>query len=135
MSLPGDKYFCVLGVNAVNRCYNGCIVKGVNTGKEIEMTTWNQQLIEILTSAFEYETKSLCFFEYSKGAETKGDTKLENHYWVQCQNYDGRAQGLLDAYEVLTGRKIFCIPSRIREEIETNILTIRENYKSESCPF
>lgn len=99
------------------------------------MTNNKEQLIQILTSAFEYETKSLCYFDYMNDAEANGNTELENHYWMQCQNYDGRAQGLLDAYEILTGRMVLCIPSRIRKEIDALNLAIMEDYKSEMCPF
>lgn len=77
MSLPGDNYFLVFGVNAVNRCYNGCVVKGVNTGREIKMT--KVEIMEnIVSIQYMHEkvmgigneyAEELWFMDYPDGAD------------------------------------------------------------------
>lgn len=89
--------------------------------------TNTQQLHEILNAALEYETKSMLYWEYIKEAQNHGLIESENFNWATCREYDGRAKGLLDAYEVLTGRKISCLPSAINKEIESLLTSI---YKS-----
>lgn len=99
------------------------------------MTTWSQQLIEILTNAFEYETKSMLYWEFAKNAKKRGNTEIEYLNSIDCQYFEGRAKGLINAYKILTGREILCTPSYIKKEIDRLNIAIMEDCKSEMCPF
>ena len=77
----------------------------------------NKQLLEILSKAYEYAVKSMKYFNWCEEYREAGNTELENNYWTGCREYDGRARGLLNAYEILTGKDIMPIPSFIQDEM------------------
>lgn len=109
MSLPGDNYFVVLGVNSVNRCYNGFVVKGVNTGKELKMTY--EQKMKLLLKAYRFANESNKYYELFKECHDK------DCYRYSCE-FEHRAKGLLDAYEMITGTKVRSLCSSIQNEME-----------------
>lgn len=73
------------------------------------MTT---ELVKILEKALELMEESDCWFDYYDESNDEDD-------WNMCVKYSKRAQGLLDAYEILTGKKINCSKCSIRKELET----------------
>lgn len=70
--------------------------------------------LEILVSALKWQNASLKNFETSQEADNK-DTA--NTFWEMSMEADKRADGLLDAYEILTMRKIINTRWSIYEEI------------------
>lgn len=73
------------------------------------MTT---QLVKILEKALALMEKSDRWFDYYDESNDEND-------WEMCVKYSKQAQGLLDAYEILTGKKIHCGLSSISKELET----------------
>lgn len=73
------------------------------------MTT---QLVKILEKALKAMEKSDRWFDYYDESNDEND-------WDMCVKYRKYAQGLLDAYEILTGKKVNCLVCSIREELET----------------
>lgn len=102
--------------------------------------TNNEQLFEILTRAQVNAVKSMQYFEYSQEKEKEGNAELASNYWATCQDYDGRARGLLEAYEIMTGKNILPIPSYINDElmiIRYDMMNepLTENWDTELIPF
>lgn len=73
------------------------------------MTT---QLVKILEKALKAMESSNYWFGYYEESNDQND-------WQVCVEYNERAHGLLDAYEILTGKKVNCLVCSIREELET----------------
>lgn len=71
-----------------------------------------EKLVKILEKALALMKKSDRWFDYYDESNDEND-------WDMCVKYRKRAQGLLDAYEILTGKHVNCIICSIREELET----------------
>lgn len=82
-----------------------------NEGKEPKVTS-NEKLFEILN-------KALYYANFSMDAFTRYQETDDAFDWGNCMEYDKRAWGLLDAYEILTGREVVNIISAIEDEIST----------------
>ena len=106
----GDNYFAILGVNAVNRCYNGYVVKGVNSEGNGKMTY--EQKMKLLLKAYKFAHEANLWYERFKEWNDK------DCYRYSCE-FEHRAKGLLDAYEMITGTKVRSLCSCIQNEMET----------------
>lgn len=73
----------------------------------------NAKLMEILKEALYEYRKNLEYFEAFKEAE---DAEIRQIYWSRSEEHDGKCEGLLTAYEILTGRAV--LSHLIREEIK-----------------
>lgn len=73
------------------------------------MTT---ELVKILKKALAFMECSNEWFDYYEKSNDQID-------WQVCVGYNERAHGLLDAYKILTGKKVNCLVCSIREELET----------------
>ena len=74
------------------------------------------ELIQILKEAQEHYEFEMLDFKFSQEAENKGDSIIQNLHWASSQYESGKVFGLLKAYEIMTGRKIF--GWQIKKEIE-----------------
>lgn len=76
-------------------------------------------LNEILEKALRWEELSTYYFELMNKEHVGGNKDMEENYWGACQEVEGRAHGLLDAYEIINGRRhIVCTKYSIIEEME-----------------
>lgn len=77
------------------------------------MENANTKLLEILAEARHNYRKSMDYFEQFKAEE---NVEMKQVYWARSEEYDGKCEGLLTAYEIITGR---CVLSHlIGEEIK-----------------
>lgn len=75
------------------------------------MTTANTmtiELVKILEAAQKYDALSMRWFEIYTDSKDELD-------WNTCKEYDMRTEGLLEAYEILTGKRIR--PFQIEDEL------------------
>lgn len=68
------------------------------------------ELVKILEAALEYLETSNKWFEYYEHTNDEDD-------WAICKKYDMRAKGMLEAYEILTGRYVPNGVCFVREEL------------------
>ena len=79
--------------------------------------TYNN-LHEILENAWHLVALLTYYFELMNDEHAKGNKDMEENLWAACQEAEGRAHGLLDAYEIISGRHVVCTRDSIIEEIE-----------------
>lgn len=70
------------------------------------------ELVKILEAALNYHATSL---ETYKAYQNEEDAELKENLWGMCELYTGKCEGLLMAYEILTGRIIYSI--EIKDEL------------------
>lgn len=80
--------------------------------------TNKQQLHEILAAALKCEESAMLYFDMMNAAIECKHEETEHYYWCNCQENEGKARGLLEAYKILTGRDVMAIPSYIRDELK-----------------
>lgn len=68
------------------------------------------ELVKILEAALEYLKSSNKWFEQYERTNDEDD-------WAICKEYDMRAKGMLEAYEILTGRHVLNGVCFVREEL------------------
>lgn len=68
------------------------------------------ELVKILEAALEDAEMSNYWF-------AKYEQTNDNEYWEICKQYDEHAKGLLQAYQIMTGRHVICGYTFIREEL------------------
>lgn len=70
------------------------------------------ELVKILEAALENSEFALRWFKHYEDTNNEDD-------WEISKEYDMRAKGLLEAYEILTGRHVLCGYCFIRDELKT----------------
>lgn len=70
------------------------------------------ELVKILEAALEEQKKSMKWFEMYIDSN-------DNFDWEISKEHDMKCCGLLQAYEILTGKNIRALICEIREELET----------------
>ena len=65
------------------------------------------ELKNILESAQTWYVASMREFSNMQKAEKEKDEYMSNVYWAICQEYSGKADGLLLAYAIITGRSLY----------------------------
>lgn len=75
----------------------------------------NLELKAILESAQTWYEASMREFSHMQEAEAEHDEYMANVYWSSCQEYSGKADGLLLAYAILTGKSLY--QHQIKNEI------------------
>ena len=68
-----------------------------STGRETEMTI---ELVKILEAAKEYNRRSMIWFDLYRESNDKFD-------WQTCMELSDKCDAMLEAYEILTGKKIY----------------------------
>ena len=76
------------------------------------MTT---ELVKILEVAKAHYDCSMRYFDYFSD---ENDQELKEIYWSRCQEESGKADGLLKAYEIITGKKLY------QHQIQDNLLVL-----------
>ncbi len=71
---------------------------------------------EILESANEIHKGAMNLFRCYQNSEEKGDMEMAANYWAASERKSGKCDGLLLAYKMLTGKKIYAC--EIKEELE-----------------
>ena len=66
---------------------------------ESEMTN---ELVKILEAAKEYKRRSMFWFNLYEGSNDEND-------WQMCKELDMKCDGMLEAYEIMTGKKVYGI--------------------------
>ena len=74
------------------------------------------ELKNILEAAQTWYEASMRDFSNMQKAEAEHDEYMSNVYWAICQEYSGKADGLLLAYEIITGRSIY--QHQIKDELQ-----------------
>lgn len=69
------------------------------TKGELKMTI---ELVKILEAAKEYKRRSMFWFGMYEASNNNID-------WETCKELDGKCDALLEAYEILTGKKVYSI--------------------------
>lgn len=69
------------------------------------------ELAKILEAALEYLKTSNKWFEHYEHTNDEDD-------WAICIEYDMRAKGMLEAYEIITGRHVLCGYYFVKEELQ-----------------
>ena len=77
----------------------------------------NAKLIDILQEAQIAYEKEMIYFD-GHNDENK-DPEMKNIYWARSTEYSGKCEGLLTAYEILTGRCLFS--HQIKDELKRYI--------------
>ena len=71
--------------------------------------------IQLLKEAQKYYKNSMIDFTLYQEAEENNDEKTMHLHWTACEHASGVVKGLLKAYEMTTGRKIY--EFEIKEEL------------------
>ena len=58
------------------------------------------ELVKILEAAKEYERRSMIWFEMYTDSN-------DEHDWQTCKELSDKCETMLEAYEILTGRKVY----------------------------
>ena len=77
------------------------MVSGDTKRKETEMT--NEKLVEILEEAQAMYKREMNYFD-DYANET--DKEMKQIYWARSEEFGGKCEGLLTAYEIITGRAV-----------------------------
>ena len=64
------------------------------------------KLVNILEAAKFYNDCSMKMYNLAEKAEQENNREDYEIYWKWCCELDERCKGLLEAYEILTGKKI-----------------------------
>ena len=72
------------------------------------------KLIEILEEAKACHTRAMRYFKYY--STENDDAEMKQIYWTRSEEYRGKCEGLLTAYEIITNRCV--IDYNISNEIE-----------------
>lgn len=80
---------------------------GNETKGESKMTN---ELVKILEAAKEYKRRSMRWFGLYEESNCESD-------WQMCKELEMKCYGLLEAYEILTGKKVYSIGIDIDKEI------------------
>ena len=64
------------------------------------------ELVKILEAAKFYNNRSMEMYNYAEKAEQENNREDYEIYWNWCREIDERCKGLLEAYEIMTGKKI-----------------------------
>lgn len=75
-----------------------------------------EQKIAILEKAYTASDRAMMYWKAFK--EYASDEALQNHLWAEYTHHNGLAEGLLFAYETLTGIQIFSTPTYINSELD-----------------
>ena len=73
----------------------------------------SSKLFNILEEAQAMHERAMKCFDYHVN---EADDEMKQIYWTRSEEYSGKCEGLLTAYEIITGRCI--MDHRILEEIE-----------------
>lgn len=73
----------------------------------------NETLI-LETAYVHYETSGKFFEAY----QNENDPEFKSTLWALCEEASGKADGLLEAYEILTGKKVY------QHQIKETLLTL-----------
>lgn len=79
------------------------------------MTTANAMTIELVKILEEAQMNFENGMRSFEASENEIDEELHEIYWAICREYDGKVWGLLKAYEILTGEKIY--PHQIKSTL------------------
>lgn len=72
--------------------------------------------IEILENAYTYYQASNQAFDTMKEFEEENDSEMAHTMWAIVCEETGKARGLLEAYEIMTGKSLY--EWEIRDELE-----------------
>lgn len=78
----------------------------------------NEYQDDIVLNTLAILEAALKWAEYSMDMFARHQETNDEDDWRACSEYDRRARGLLDAYQIITGREVVNIVSSIRQEID-----------------
>lgn len=78
----------------------------------------NEYKSDIVHNTLAILEKALKYAGYSMDMFTRYQESDDEDDWRVCSEYDKRARGLLDAYQIITGREVVNIVSAIKQEID-----------------